>query len=362
MPVSCSTSVLTGQDGACYFKPPGTGFCLLDYTDFGDSGNTNISVPTENDYELGDPVVFRPEGSATLDSSLTAGITYYVRAGGRGTGFIQVSASPGGTSIAMTGDGGEVGTSLASVATATPGVGYVDGTYYSVQLVQGVNSTARGTVVVAAGAPTVTAVTTPGIGYTATLGSISITGGDDGNGNAVDQVLPDTDFVGDPTLTDRSDTPGVHINVSYAEFGSVCQVRDFTVEITREELEVSTLPCNQESGSNTGKYVQFRTYQPGYGDGTGSMTVYFTSDQQSLANRILRSVLLRRQEGAEVRLYVNYVSNDAGDGPDNVESQYIQAPISLTSMNLSTDPDNPQEATVNFRFAGQPSRLFGTDL
>ena len=71
MPVSCSTSTLTGSSGAVYFTPAATKFCLL-AADFDDVGNT-ITVGSNNDYRVGDPVVFTVEGTATLDSGLTAG-------------------------------------------------------------------------------------------------------------------------------------------------------------------------------------------------------------------------------------------------------------------------------------------------
>ena len=213
MPVACNTSALTGQDGAVFFKPAGTQFCLLDYTDF--PAGTSITVPSDNDYQLGDPVAFYEEGSANLDSGLTASTaqsvtTYYVVA--RTDTSISVSATDGGTAITLQGDGG----------------------------------------------------------------------------------------------TGDADTPGAanHIKIQYAEFGAICQVREFSVEISREELDVTTLPCGEQAGS---KYAQFRKTQPSYASGTGTMTVYFTDDQTSLANRLISNVLLKSQEGAKVKLYVNAV-------------------------------------------------------
>ena len=42
----CGDSVLTGQDGSIEFKPPGTSFCLNDFSDFGTDGTTShITVP-----------------------------------------------------------------------------------------------------------------------------------------------------------------------------------------------------------------------------------------------------------------------------------------------------------------------------
>ena len=76
MPVACSTSALTGQDGSLYYTPAGTKWCLL-AADFDDSGNT-ITVDARHDFRVGDPVTFAVEGTATIDSGLTAGTGYTI--------------------------------------------------------------------------------------------------------------------------------------------------------------------------------------------------------------------------------------------------------------------------------------------
>ena len=266
MPIACSQSVLTGQEGAIYFQPAGTQFCLRDFADFpvGDS----ISVPTDHDYALGDPVVFAEEGSAVLDSALSAGVTYVI-----------VAKTPNTITVAAEGD-----------ATYTP---------------------------------------------------ITLNG-DGGTGTA--------------------DTPGAknHIKIDFAEFATVCQVKMFSLELSREELDTTTLPCGLGTGS--GKYAQFRRTQAGYASGSGSMSVLFTDDQTSMANRLLANVMLRNQAGAEVKLYVSHVANAAGTAPDDSKSLYLQAPISITSMSLSVSPDDATTAELNYSVNGQPSSLFGIDL
>ena len=262
MPVACSTSALTGQEGSIFFKPAGTSFCLLDYTDF--PAGSDITVPSDNDYRVGDAIAFTEEGTANIDSALTAGTTYYVVATTSTT--VQVSAAAGGTAITLTGDGG----------------------------------------------------------------------------------------------TGTADTPGAenHISIAPAEFAVVCQVREFSVEITREELDVTTLPCN--IGTSGGKYAAFRKTQSGYASGTGTMTVYFTDSQTNLANRLLSNVMLRSQEGAEVKLYVNTVSDGAG-GVDDSASLYIEAEINISSISLNINPDDPSSAELSFSI-NDPKNILGTDL
>ena len=264
MPVACSTSALTGQEGSVYFKPAGTDFCLLDFTDF--PAGADITVPTSHDFKVGDGVSFAEEGGASLDSALTTTDTYFVVATSEST--IQVSATAGGTAITLAGDGGVAG----------PPAG---------------------------------------------------------------------------------DTPGGHINIGIAAYLSVCQVREFTIEITREELDVTTLPCGVGTGSS--KYAAFRSTQAGYAAGTGTMTVYFTDDQTSVANRLLGNVLLRSQQGAYAKLYVNTVAAAGGVGVDDTASLFIETGISITSMSLSVNPDDPTTAELSFNVT-EPKNVLGAAI
>jgi hypothetical protein len=102
MPIQCSASALTGQTGSVYYQPAGTDYCLSDFSDF-PAGN-DIKVPVESDYQIGDPVTFTVAGTASLDSSLTAGTTYYVVA--LSSGNIQVATASGGSAVTLAGDGG----------------------------------------------------------------------------------------------------------------------------------------------------------------------------------------------------------------------------------------------------------------
>lgn len=262
MPIACSTSALTGQEGSIWFQPAGTQFCLEDHADF--KAGTSITVPHSNDYRVGDEVKFTEEGTANLDSALTSGTPYHIVSVGEGV--ISVSATAGGTPITLTGDGGS------------------------------------------------------------------------GSAN----------------------TPGAanHIQIDVMEYNTVCQVREFSIEITREELDVTTLPCGP-TGSG-GKYASFRKTQAGYASGTGSMTVYFTDDQTTLANRLLGNVLLKSQQGAAVKLYVN-TAVGATNVVDDTHSLYIEADISITSMSLSVNPDDPTSAELSFSITN-PKKIFGATI
>ena len=77
---------------------------------------------------------------------------------------------------------------------------------------------------------------------------------------------------------------------------------------------MTTLPCGT-GGAEAGKYAPFRRTQPGYASGSGTITVIFTDNDDALGQRMLDNVMLSKQEGARVRLYVNTVAGVDGQ-PD----------------------------------------------
>ena len=264
MPVACSTSALTGQDGSLYYTPSATKFCLLDFTDF--PAGTSITVPAQHDFRIGDPVVFEEENSGQLCSELSEGTQYYVVA--KTSTTIDVSATKGGTAITLTQSGG--------------------------------------------------------------------TGG--------------------------ADTPGGHIGIKYDPFGAVCQIQSWDLSIERESLDVTTLPCGVGASAEAGKYASFRRTQPGYASGSGTITVIFTDNDDALGQRMLDNVMLSSQEGARVRLFVNTVSDGAATpAPDLTGSMYIEADVSLESMSLSVNPDDPITAEIGYTISNV-AHLFKTSL
>jgi hypothetical protein len=158
-------------------------------------------------------------------------------------------------------------------------------------------------------------------------------------------------------ITAGGDTAGAanHINIDYAEFAAVCQVKEFSIDLSRESIDTTSLPCGTGTSS---AQAPFRTQQAGYASGEGSMTVQFTEDQNSLANRLLANSMRKNQSGAEVRLFVNAVDDGTGK-PDLSKSLYIQAPISILGFNLSVTPEDVTTAELNFSLSGQPTHLFG---
>lgn len=340
---SCDTSVLTGQEGSISFKPPGTSVCLNDHTPFdGDC----IIVPCSADFRVNDCVQFTEENGAVAPDEISVGTH---------AGALDAT----------------------SLGTIVPGSGYqASQTLTDVPLAGGSGSGALATVTTNAGGEVDSVnITAGGSGYqagdtlTAPLGAVGT-----GFSVTVDSVQPATSgtmyyvvgvngdciqisatkngtpitFAGTSGGTGTEDSPApAHLTMELCDFFSVCAVREFSLEFSRDELDVTTLPCVDGSVAGCDKLAAFRSTQAGYATGTGSMSVYFSCDQETIGNRLLGSSLLRSQSGARVKLYVCTVT-DANGMVDDSSSLYVEAEISITGMSFSVNPDDPTTAELSF--------------
>jgi hypothetical protein len=247
-------TVLSGTSGALYYKPAGTkatfGEAAVDVAD------DEITVATYLNFKVGDPVVFSVvntetggAGSGTLPAGITAATTYYVIAYTASTGILKVSATAGGSTIAITDDG-----------TA---------------------------------------------------------------------VAPNA------------------FQVEYAAYAAVGDVREWSFEITREEIDVTTI------GQNLGQYAPFRRYITGFADGEGSCTVYTTDDDTNLSNRMIQDVIQRQQTGASFKLYIDRILSSGT--PSASLSRSVEFDAVLTSASLTVNPDDAQTVEIAFRPAGTPT-------
>tara|TARA_R100000234_G_scaffold105415_1_gene75611 strand:- start:2645 stop:3415 length:771 start_codon:yes stop_codon:yes gene_type:complete len=166
--------------------------------------------------------------------------------------------------------------------------------------------------------------------YTANTGALKVSASNGGS---------DVDI----TSTGTAASPN-EFQVEYGAFESVTQVREWTFEIERAEIDVTTI------GGTPGQNVKFREYIAGFGDGTGSATAYMTNEDTAMVNRMIQDVFQREQVGASFKLYIDQVFS--GGTLSDTLSRSIEFPATLTSASMNVNPDDAQEVTINFRPAG----------
>ena len=361
----CDTSVLTGQEGLVQFKPPGTTVCLDDYCSFSCTDN-RIYLPCDADFRVGECVVFDENGGGNLPSAITVETQYYVKESGKaeagdvnacgqpteGSKYIVLAtdeALQNELSFACDGGSDTRDGSINTTSINAAGTGGVDGTYENVPLVttSAQGSGAYGTVVISGGEVSSITITYGGEGYVA--GTIITMPA--GYANAAG-TKPFNNLVGEQieitavANAQQESTESAHVTMTLCEFQTVCQVRSFSLDLSRDELDTTTLPCDASEIACDG-IATFRTTQAGFATATGTMEVYFTCDQTSTGNRLLGSSLAKSQQGATVRLYVCTQVNPDGT-IDDTSSIYFEATVNLLGMSFSVDPDNPTTATINF--------------
>jgi hypothetical protein len=154
-------------------------------------------------------------------------------------------------------------------------------------------------------------------------------------------------------ITDVGTAVGANeFQVAYADYAVVGQVRDWSFDISRSEIDVTTI------GQTPGQYAPFKTYIAGFADGTGSATVYMTNEDAAISNRMIEDVLQRQQVGAAFKLYTDRVMS--GASVSDTLSRSISMDAVITSASLSIDPDNAQSVAINFRPTNSVSFDFST--
>lgn len=349
MPIACGNTLLTGSNGSVAFKAPGTGGCLQDFSDF-DAGTDTVQLPECTKLVAGDCVQFEPMNGATLDTAFDSGQCYCIESINEDN-----EASFEGVS-SISGDGGDAsipGTINANPAITDAGSDLTNGSYNNVPLFyhsdnesheRGQYATAD--ITVAGNVVTAIAIDNPGQHYAAgEILSVNVPGGE----SAVDPK-----FTISSVADGRGDSDG-YIAMSLCDFMYVCNVKSFSLNLDREQLDSTSLMC-ECSAQGTGCFAPFKTYQGGYIDGTGTIEVMFTEDQSSISSRFITGSLLKDQTGAEVRLYINTVCDASGNIDENA-SIYLEAPITILGFSLNVSPDEITTATINFALSGQPTHF-----
>ena len=136
-------------------------------------------------------------------------------------------------------------------------------------------------------------------------------------------------------------------SITYTAPAAVGAVREWSFEITRSEIDVTTI------GQEAGQYAPFRAYITGFADGSGSATVYTTDDDTNLASRMIEDVIQSQQAGATMKLYIDRII--ASGTVNDTSSRFISVPVILTSASLTVNPDDGQSVEIAFRPSAAPT-------
>ena len=151
--------------------------------------------------------------------------------------------------------------------------------------------------------------------------------------------------LGSATITITDDGTAVAPNafqVAYADFAAVGQVQNWSFEVTRAEIDVTTI------GQTAGQYAPFRAYIPGFADGSGNASVFVTDDDTTLASRLIQDVLQQSQAGAAFKLYIDKLGSEA-------LSRSIAMEATLLTASFTVNPDDAQVVEVTFRPTSAPT-------
>ena len=161
------------------------------------------------------------------------------------------------------------------------------------------------------------------------------------------------------TLTGDTATTGAdHIEVLMYETLPVCSVQEWSLSLTKETTDVTTLPCSVGTGG--AKVAPVRKQQGTFLSGEGSMSILFTADQTSMGQRLLGNSVLTDSK-VYSKLYVNAVAG-AGGIVDDATSSYYEGWLNLLGFEITVNTSDAIVATVNFSLADSPKALFGVTL
>ena len=152
----------------------------------------------------------------------------------------------------------------------------------------------------------------------------------------------------DVTIAGDGEDNGGHVEMQNDPSG-ICEVREWSCDFSASQLDVSTLPCGVGAAAGSAKYLQPKKTQPGPPEITGTMTLYITTDETSLSQRLMESVIYTNQDGAAVKLYLNAVSDGATEpAPDDAASAFIAGEVVFTDFSTTVNSDDATTAEVSF--------------
>jgi hypothetical protein len=158
--------------------------------------------------------------------------------------------------------------------------------------------------------------------------------------------------LGGASITITDDGTAVAPNefqVAYAEYAAVGQVQSWSFEISRAEIDVTTI------GQTAGQYAPFRAYIPGFADGSGTATVYVTNEDVHYPTGWWKTC-------SSASKWVAASSCTPTSKAPEALSRSIAMDAVLLSASLNINPDDAQQVEITFRPSGAPTFDFSTTV
>ena len=158
--------------------------------------------------------------------------------------------------------------------------------------------------------------------------------------------------------TGSADTAGAtnHILATFAQALPVCSVQEWSLSLSKDQTDVTTLPCS--IGLGGGLVAPVRKQQGTFLNGEGSMNIMMTADQSSMGQRLLADSI-KKDSKVMAKLYVNAIAGGFGGTIDDVNSSYFEGEVNLLGFSISVNTSDAIVAEVNFSLAAEPRALFG---
>lgn len=169
----------------------------------------------------------------------------------------------------------------------------------------------------------------------------------DSAANTVTVTQADGTAIG--ALSGDGEDNGGHAELQFSPAAGICEVREFSVSMSRESLDVTTLPCAPSTSAGGQKWAQTKKNQPGTAEITGTLTLLITDNPVALSTRLMESTFLNNQDGAAVKLYIDMSSDGATPPqPDDTKSAVIAGEVQFTDFSTTVNSDDATEAEVSF--------------
>ena len=174
------------------------------------------------------------------------------------------------------------------------------------------------------------------------------------------KVSLSADEGGSAITLDGAFTPleGTHAELEYTGTEAICSVQEWSISLTKDSADVTTLPCTVGTGG--AKVAPVRKSQGTFLEGEGSMTILFTGDQSTMGMRLLQNSVM-----VDSRVYAKlYISAVAGAGAiiDEGSSMYYAGYVNLLGFSITVNTSDAIAAEVNFAVAEAPDAIFGVAL